>query len=262
MAGSAQLSERVPDDWYRSAYPPEMDKLPWAQKTSSEVDRLITMLRPEGHERILDLACGTGRHTLELARRGFSVVGVELLEANVEVAKETAEAQSFKAPPPEFVQADLRDLQFREEFDLVLSLNDGAIGYFESESENHRTFEVISTALRSSGRHLLQIANVLHAETHMPVKGSIPGPAVIELIDHRWNSQTRCLEGTTTSVPVGQAPEQFDPIPFRKRLYSVAELREIYASVGMTLTNVFQGSGHRGKPKAKQYEVFVEALKS
>ena len=100
MAGSAQLSERVPDDWYRSAYPPEMDKLPWAQKTSSEVDRLITMLRPEGHERILDLACGTGRHTLELARRGFSVVGVELLEANVEVAKETAEAQSFKAPPP------------------------------------------------------------------------------------------------------------------------------------------------------------------
>jgi hypothetical protein len=143
----------------------------------------------------------------------------------------------------------------------VLSLNDGAIGYFESESENHRTFEVISAALKSGGRHLLQIANVLHAETHMPVKGSIPGPEVIELIDHRWNSQTRCLEGTTTSVPVGQAPEQFDPIPFRKRLYSVAELREIYASVGMTLTNVFQGSGHRGKPKAKQYEVFVEALK-
>jgi hypothetical protein len=120
---------------------------------------------------------------------------------------------------------------------------------------------VISAALTDSGQHLLQIANVLHAEAHMPAKGSIPGPEAIEVIDHRWNSETRCLEGTTISVPVGEAPEDFEPIPFRKRLYSIAELREIYASVGMTLTNAFQGSGNRGKPKAKQYEVFIEARK-
>jgi cyclopropane fatty-acyl-phospholipid synthase-like methyltransferase len=89
----------IPDDWYRSAYPPEMAKLPWAQKTCSEVDRLITILKPSGGERILDLGCGTGRHALELVRRGFSVVGVELLEANVEVAQEAAAAQSISPPP-------------------------------------------------------------------------------------------------------------------------------------------------------------------
>ena len=75
----------IPSDWYRYAYPPEMAKLPWAQKTTAEVDRVLAMLELCGDERILDLACGTGRHALELARRGFSVVGVELLDDNVEV---------------------------------------------------------------------------------------------------------------------------------------------------------------------------------
>lgn len=248
----------VPDDWYRSAYPPEMDKLPWAQKTGSEVDRLLRMLEMSGDERILDLACGTGRHSLELRRRGFAVVGVELLQANVDVARESAAAQGL---PTEFIQSDLRDLDLEDEFDVVLSLNDGAIGYFETEAENVRTFEVISRALRSPGRHLMQIANVLHAERFMPTKGWIDGPGALELIDHRWNAHTRCLEGTTASIPVGEVFTGYDPIPFRKRLYSVEELKDIYASVGMVLTNAFRGSGKAGRPRNTQYEVFVEARK-
>lgn len=248
----------IPEDWYRFAYPPEMARLPWAQKTCSEVDRLIAMLKPHGSERVLDLASGTGRHTLELTRRGFAAVGVELLEANVKVSEEAAEAQSLSV---QFIQADLRDLRFHEEFDLVLSLNDGAVGYFESEAENLRTFEIISHALRHSGRHLLQIANVMHAERFMPMKGWIEGAEALELVDHRWNSQTRCWEGTTASITVGEVFEKLDPIPFRKRLYSVDELRGIYASVGMTLTNVFRGNGKVGRPRNTQYEIFVEAYK-
>ncbi len=85
----------IQEDWYRTAYPPEMDKLPWADKTVSEVDRFVTMLGPKGDERVLDLGCGTGRHSLELARRGFVVVGVELLQANVDVGREAAAAQSL-----------------------------------------------------------------------------------------------------------------------------------------------------------------------
>jgi cyclopropane fatty-acyl-phospholipid synthase-like methyltransferase len=248
----------IPSDWYRYAYPPEMAKLPWAQKTVAEVDRALAMLELRGDERILDLACGTGRHTLEFARRGFSVAGIELLEANVEVARQAAAAESLEV---QFTQADLRELDLHDEFDVVLSLNDGAIGYFESEAENLKTFAVIASALRSPGRHLLQIANVLHAEKHMPIKGWIEGAEALELIDHQWNPRTRCWEGATASIVVGEVFEKLEMIPFRKRLYSVQELSDIYESLSMTLANVFRGNGRPGKPRNSQYEIFVEGRK-
>jgi SAM-dependent methyltransferase len=248
----------IQEDWYRTAYPPEMDKLPWADKTVSEVDRFVAMLRPQGNERVLDMGCGTGRHSLELARRGFSVVGVELLAENVEVGRQVAAAQSLDA---EFVQADLRELELEEEFDIVATFNDGGIGYFETEAENLRTFEVIARALRHGGRHLGQTPNRLHAEKHMPVKTWILGSESVELTDHRWNAKNSRLEGTAASIWFGEVFEKLDPIPYSSRLYLVEELQDIYASLGMTLTNTFRGSGKVGRPRDNQFEIFWEARK-
>ncbi|MGH2879525.1 MAG: SAM-dependent methyltransferase [Solirubrobacteraceae bacterium] len=248
----------ISNDWYRSAYPPEMDRLPWADKTGSEVDRLLRMLAPRGDERILDLGCGTGRHSLELARRGFDVVGVELLEDNVRVGRDRAREEGLGV---EFVQADLRTLDMSEEFDIVVCLNDGGIGYFETEAENRRTFEVVANALRDGGRHLAQTPNRLHAERHLPKRTWIQGAEAIELTDHRWNEKNSRMEGTAASIWVGNVFERIDPIPYSSRLYLVEELAEIYAALGMQLTNTFRGSGKPGRPRDNQFEIFWEARK-
>jgi SAM-dependent methyltransferase len=248
----------IDQDWYRSAYPPEMDLLPWADKTAGEVDRLLRMLAPRGDERVLDMGCGTGRHSLELARRGFDVTGVELLEANVQVGREKARADGLDV---EFVQADLRELDLMEEFDIVVNLNDGGIGYFETEDENLRTFEVIAKALRPGGRHLAQTPNRLHAERHLPIRTWIQGEGAVELTDHVWNEKTSRMEGTAASIRVGDTFAGVDPIPYSSRLYLVEELQAIYDSFGMRLTNTFRGSGKAGRPRDNQFEIFWEARK-
>ncbi len=248
----------VPSDWYRSGFPPITAKMPWADRTEAEVDRATMMLRPAGGERVLDLACGIGRHSLELRRRGFEVVGIDISEELLEMARREAEAQSLEVS---FAQADLRELDYEDEFDLVLSLNDGAVGYFESEEENRRTFEVIARALRSGGGHLVQLPNVLHAEKNLPKKSWIVGESTLELSDHRWNAQDRYIEGSTVPIRFGEVFEKYEPIPFRQRLYTAEELAEIYASVGMRLANTFSGSGKPRKPKPNQFEVFIEGRK-
>jgi SAM-dependent methyltransferase len=256
--GEASATE-IPQDWYRSAFPPEETlKRPWADRTGAEVDRALAMLGAQGGERVLDMACGTGRHSHELARRGFEVVGVDISADLLAIAEADAEAESLSAT---FLAADLRELDFDEEFDLVLNLNDGAIGYFETEEENHRTFEVIAAALRPGGRNLLQLPNVLYAEAHLPQKTWIAGEGMVELIDHRWDARTRYLEGSTMPILVGETFEGVSPIPFRQRLYSIEELTEIYASVGMEFAGTFRGTGKPRPPKDSQFEVFFAGRK-
>jgi SAM-dependent methyltransferase len=252
------LSKEIAEDWYVSAFAETAD-MAWTDRTEAEVQRAMRMLRPEGGERVLDLACGSGRHSLELKRQGFEVVGADISPELLEIARRDAEQAGLDVS---FVQADLRELDFDAEFDIVLSLNDGAIGYLETDEENRRAFEVISRALRTGGRHLAQLPNVLYAREHLPQKSWISGESMIELVEHRWNKKDRYMEGAMIPVRFGEVLEELKPIEFRQRLYTVDELREIMSSVGMAVDRVFHGSGKVREPTHKQFEIFVESHKA
>jgi SAM-dependent methyltransferase len=252
------LAEQIPQDWYATAFDGATAEMAWTERTEAEVNRALTMLRPEGGERILDLACGTGRHSLELVRRGFSVVGSEISAELVAIAKEESAAQELEAT---FVKGDLRELDFEDEFDIVLNLNDGAVGYFETDEENHRTFEVISRALKPGGRNLIQVPNALYARARLPQRSWIPSENMVELVEHRWNKKDRYMEGAMIPLRFGEVLEGLKGIEFRQRLYTVDELREIYSSVGMTLERSFHGNGRPKEPTEAQFEIFVSAVK-
>jgi SAM-dependent methyltransferase len=253
------LQEEIPQDWYATAFTGMSAEMAWTERTEQEIRRALTMLRPQGGERILDLACGTGRHSLELVRQGFSVVGVEIGEELVEIARKDAAAQGLET---DFIQADLRELKYEDEFDIVLNLNDGAVGYFETDEENHRTFEVISRALKPGGQNLVQVPNVLYARARLPQRSWIPSATMVELVEHRWNKKDRYMEGAMIPLKFGETLENLDKrIEFRQRLYEVDELRDVYASVGMTLDRVFHGNGRPKEPTEVQFEIFVSARK-
>lgn len=252
------LPDQIPEDWYAEAFDAASAEMAWTDRTGPEVDRVAKILQPRGGERVLDLACGSGRHSLELRRRGFEVVGADISPELIEIAHGEAAAADLEI---DFVLADLRDLTYEDEFDLVLNLNDGAIGYLESDAENHRTFEVIARALRPGGRNLAQLPNVLYARERLPQRSWIPASEMVELVEHRWNKKAKRMEGKMVAAHFGQVLDNLDGIEFTQRLYTVEELRDIYASVGMELLRVYNGSGRPKEPKASQFEVFVEARK-
>jgi 2-polyprenyl-3-methyl-5-hydroxy-6-metoxy-1,4-benzoquinol methylase len=173
------LSEQIPEDWYADAFDAASAEMAWTDRTGPEVDRVAKILQPGGDERVLDLACGSGRHSLELRRRGLEVVGADISSDLIEIARRDAAEADLDV---EFAQADLRDLAYEEEFDVVLNLNDGAIGYLESDEENRRSFEVIARALRPGGRNMVQLPNVLYARERLPQRSWIPASSMVEYV--------------------------------------------------------------------------------
>jgi SAM-dependent methyltransferase len=252
------LADQIPDDWYAEAFDAASAEMAWTDRTAPEVDRVAKILQTQGGERVLDMACGSGRHSLELRRRGFDVVGTDISPDLIEIARRDAAEADLDV---DFVQADLRALDFEDDFDLVLNLNDGAIGYLESDEENLRAFQTIARALRPGGRNLVQLPNVLYARERLPQRSWIPASNMVELVEHRWNKKAKRLEGLMVAARFGEVLDNLDGIEFTQRLYTVDELRDIYASVGMELLRVYNGSGRPKEPKSSQFEIFVEAKK-
>lgn len=223
--------------WYKEIWSLDIKNMSWTEDTVRQVNFLVDTLALTGTERILDLACGFGRHSLELARRGFNVVGVDVTKAYVEDAQQQAEAENL---PARFYCMDVRDVPFREEFDVVLNMGDGAIGYLENEEENLKIFDVISRALRPGGQHVMDIMSADYADTHFPCNLWDAGEKGLTLSRFEWNRETKIMLYGQNDFAYGaplKAPSfgLADPI----RLYHLDEIRNILGERRMHICNVF-----------------------
>jgi SAM-dependent methyltransferase len=250
------MQTAVPVDWYRNSFSPNFHALYWEEGGEEKAELALAMLRPDGYERILDLACATGRRTLELSRRGFDVVGVDIRDGLLEVAGCEAEMEDLW---PYFVEEDPRYLDFHEEFDLVLSLGGGAFEHFDYDEENLRAFEAAARALRPGGRLLMQIPNVLYVEAHLPDRVWFTDSEAVELVEQHWNEPTRRLDGVRTTILDCELGEDAETAPFQRRLYTIEELAEVFDSVGLRLADVFDERGVPCAPSDVQQELYVEA---
>jgi SAM-dependent methyltransferase len=130
---------------YRDAFPEE--------HTAAQVDGIVKILELEPGARILDVACGHGRHSIPLAKRGFEVTGYDLSQHFLNRARADAEVEGVDV---RWVQGDMRELGFEEEFDAAINIFT-SFGYFEDPSDDLRTLRRIRAALRPHGRFLLEI---------------------------------------------------------------------------------------------------------
>lgn len=219
-------------DWYNKIWTLEIKEHSWVEETTKQVDFIVHALHLNGNERILDLACGYGRHSLELARRGYSVVGVDITESYIKDAKCSAKAENLDI---EFICSDVRNYKGNEDFDAVLNLADGAIGYLENEAENLKIFKVIADALKPGGKSLLDICNQEHAVMHFPKRHWEIGS---QRISFPWfdylEEEKRMLYGSF-DIPIGAPalPPETLEADSSIRLYSYTEVAKIFHELGL-----------------------------
>jgi 2-polyprenyl-3-methyl-5-hydroxy-6-metoxy-1,4-benzoquinol methylase len=235
-------------DWYKNIWTLDIKNESWVEDTESQVDFIIKTLELTGKERILDLACGFGRHCLSFTKRGYPVVGVDITKDYIDDAKKTARELSL---PVDFICADIRDISFYDEFDVVLSLADGAIGYLENDEENLKIFDKIAAALKTGGKHFMDVINAEHAELCFPSLGWEIGEKALALSLCEWDAENRKIIYAGWNVPYGVPAEK--PV-FSEgdsyRIYTKDELQDIFAQRHMRITDTF--SNYYGKKDSPQ----------
>ena len=135
------------DEWYLKYWVQPITQ----ERTEQEVDAIIRFLELEPKSRVLDLCCGQGRHSLELARRGYHVVGLDLSETLLDHSRKMAEQEGLQI---EFINGDMRQLPQTTEFDGIFNFYT-AFGYFEKDEDNQAVLNAVGKALKKQGRFLL-----------------------------------------------------------------------------------------------------------
>lgn len=127
-----------------------------AEETHAEVDGILTLLSLEPGARVLDLCCGFGRHSLELARRGFQVTGLDLSPALLHHAREEAQAEGLEIT---WIEADMREIPDPPQpYDAVVCLF-SSFGIFDETQEEIKVAQAISRVLVPGGRLLMDTVN-------------------------------------------------------------------------------------------------------
>jgi SAM-dependent methyltransferase len=113
--------------------------------------------------KILDVGCGTGRHTIELTKRGYRVTGVDLSESQLAAAREKASKQDLEI---DFLHGDARHLPFHAEFEVAIMLCEGGFPLMETDEMNFEILKNVTRSLKDKGKFLFTTLNGLFPLYH------------------------------------------------------------------------------------------------
>jgi SAM-dependent methyltransferase len=200
------------------------------EQIAREVDFIEGSLSVERGGALLDLACGTGRHAIELGARGYGVVGFDLSLAMLARAGEDAQERGVRL---NLVQGDMRDMTFDEQFDGVFCWNT-SFGYFEEE-KNAQVVDRVHRSLKAGGLFLLDVINRDFAVRQSPSLAWFEGDGCVcmdEMIVDFITSRMRVKR--TMMLDDGRTRE----VEYSLRTYSLHELGKILHDHGFKVCEV------------------------
>jgi 2-polyprenyl-3-methyl-5-hydroxy-6-metoxy-1,4-benzoquinol methylase len=152
--------------WYESLfenYGEKYDNENFTLGTIGECDFIEREINFNKSLKIIDIGCGTGRHSIELAKRGYKVTGIDLSESQLARAKEKAKAQNLQI---DFQKHDAKKLLFENEYDLAIMLCEGAFPLMETDEMNYEILRNATNSLRATGKLIFTTLNGLFPLFH------------------------------------------------------------------------------------------------
>lgn len=147
-------------EWFNSPYYHVLYKHRDHEDAEHFIENLIKHFGFTTNDKILDLACGKGRHSIYLNSRGFNVVGIDLSPQSI------AYARQFENERLRFFVHDMRKIFKVQEFDYVLNLFT-SFGYFDHEQENEEAICAAAKDLKKDGKMLIDFLNPYKVVHHL-----------------------------------------------------------------------------------------------
>jgi SAM-dependent methyltransferase len=246
--------------WYKTAWQYTAD-VPWAQWTAEDVNFLCKCAAVTRPVNVLDLACGNGRHSLEFAQRGHKVVGVDLEESLLAAGRAEANRLGLAV---DFLHADVRDVNFDSQFEVVINLWEGAIGYLENDDENDRHFDVIARALVPGGHHIAgPLYNADWVERSAPAQVWCMSESMALLSRLEWSSEHRQIIDTCSEFRRQQDARWTMKVrgPVRYRVYSPAEISRSLARTNLRVIGFYSEPARTPGVDERSMEYWVHSIK-
>jgi len=259
------------DDSVEGYLPGKVERL--KERTEREVDGIIKLLHLKKEEKILDVPCGYGRHTIELLFRGYSAMGLDINQTHISEAekrlhlryKGTNQNTPFKpATYQYFGIGDMRKVVSRKS--LIESCNAiinmfYSFGFFEDEKDNEKVMEEFFKTLKSNGQLLIHSdvspEIISSGKYRFDETRSLTSGKKLH-IREEYNPQTKRINGTWTII--GENKHQEKLTPYSVRIYSVQEFEKMAKRKGFRDVRFF-GSFEGEKFTKESKELIMIAKK-
>lgn len=199
--------------------------------TAEEAGQVIKLAGIRKGARVLDLCCGIGRHSLELARRGYNVVGVDLTEEYIAKARRKAKAESLNI---QFIKDDMRRFCQFDYFNAVINMFT-AFGYFEEPADDRRVLTNVYCSLRKGGTLIIDVigkevlARIFRQREWYEENGKII------LQEHKVKQDWSWIENRWIILENGRRKET----RFGHRIYSAAEITALLKDCGFRQVKIY-----------------------
>ena len=202
----------------------------FTKHTVGEIDFFLSLFPLTKGESVLDMGCGTGRHSIELAKRGFVVTGVDQSAGMLSVARRNALAAGVS---PTFIQADAREWSSGGSFDTAICLCEGGVGLIEAgeSAEAHDTaiLSNVAKSLKPGAPFLLTCLNGYSTIRQMKDE---------HIADGRFDPATMYA----SYQDEWDLPSGVTVVNVRERLFIAPEVVAMLTRCGFRVENVYGGT--------------------